>query len=575
MNTFKISENCSIECNGIEMDSETICEQVDCFVSKLNENNINKNQPIMIALDRTPKLVIAILSALEYGCPFLPIDFTMPMDRINYMISDSNVQTIITSEEHVNKFRSKNVVIFDTSGVTGKRISDTDESNEVAYVLYTSGSTGKPKGVEVTRAGLLNFIEGVSELIDFSEGKLIACLTTVSFDIFFLESIMALYKGLTVVLSNEDEQRNPKLIARLITEHNIDMIQMTPSRMQLLLNYDKNFSCLNKVKEIMIGGEPFPLKLLKTLQENTDAKIYNMYGPTETTIWSAISDLTNKDTVDIGTPIKDTRIFIIDENLNVVESGEAGEICISGKGLAKGYINNNEMTEKSFVKLPHDSNMVVYRTGDYGRYMSGGNIECLGRIDNQVKIRGYRIELEEIETVLNSHPTICQSIVTTINVNEQDKALIAFYSGNIEILSDDIRRFILDKLPEYMLPIKYIRVDEFFYTANGKIDRKKLLENYLDQMSIVTEIESNDNSLSLQDKVLKIIRENLDEKLASNITCDTDFSSIGVDSITFIKIIVSLETEFDFEFDDEMLLFTAFPYVKTMVEYVETKVSEH
>ena len=212
---------------------------------------------------------------------------------------------------------------------------------------------------------------------------------------------MALNKGLTVVLADEEEQRNPKLMAKFIQDNAVDIIQMTPSRMQLLLNYDKELICLKSVKEIMIGGEAFPFGLLQTLQEKTTARIYNMYGPTETTIWSTISNLTYKDHIDIGRPIKNTEIYIMDDSLTLLPSGQIGEICIGGKGLAKGYVGRDDLTAEKFIYLPQKPNVRVYRTGDMGRHLPDGDLEYLGRTDNQVKIRGHRVELEEIESHLN------------------------------------------------------------------------------------------------------------------------------------------------------------------------------
>lgn len=162
---------------------------------------------------------------------------------------------------------------------------------------------------------------------------------------------MALYKGLTVILANKEEQRNPKFMAQLIRDNAVDMVQMTPSKMQLLLNHDKELFCLKNVKEIMIGGEPFPISLLHTLQEKTTAKIYNMYGPTETTIWSTVSDLTCRDRIDIGRPIKNTEVYIVNENLSILPVGEVGEICIAGKGLAKGYVGRSDLTKEKFIYL--------------------------------------------------------------------------------------------------------------------------------------------------------------------------------------------------------------------------------
>lgn len=323
------------------------------YMSAYLDNYMTNKNIIAIALNRSPELVIVVFAMLSLNIPFLLIDINMPTERLNKMAREASIDVIVTSHNvDIELKNTKKIFIDDLNIDLRQNKSKSISANETMYVLFTSGSTGTPKGVEITSSGFINFVEGVSEIIDFSPGKRIACLTTVSFDIFFLESIMALQKGLTVVLANEDEQRNPKLMAKLIQYKAVDMVQMTPSRMQLLLNHDKELSCLKNVKEIMIGGEPFPLSLLRELQVKTTAKIYNMYGPTETTIWSTISDLTHKDKIDIGHPIKNTEIYIVDESLYTLPNGQVGEICIAGKGLAKGYIGRNDLTVEKFVSLP-------------------------------------------------------------------------------------------------------------------------------------------------------------------------------------------------------------------------------
>ena len=251
-------------------------------ITKVERKVSLKSSRVALILDRGISLISVIYNCLDKKITYVPIDPNMPDSRISDIINDANVGTVITHQNYLRKLQVDNVICVDVDDIIDFDPTETD--NETAYILFTSGSTGDPKGVEVTREGLFNFIDGISEIIDFSPGKRIACLTTMSFDIFFLESIMALFKGLTIVLANEDEQRNPKLMEKLIQDNAVDMVQMTPSRMQLLLNHDKELTCLKNVKRIMIGGEPFPISLLKTLQEKTNSKIYNMYGPTETTI---------------------------------------------------------------------------------------------------------------------------------------------------------------------------------------------------------------------------------------------------------------------------------------------------
>jgi len=519
----------------------------------------SKIKRVALIMKRSPKLLYLIYYFFKNDITFIPIDADYPVNRVEYILNDSRPDLIL-SDLNINN-----------------RYDKTEEINcaQTAYILYTSGSTGNPKGVVIPKAALFNFIEGISEIIDFTPGKRIACLTTVSFDIFFLESIMALYKGLTVVLANENEQRNPKLMATLIQDYSVDMIQITPSRMQLLLNHDKELSCLKNVKEIMIGGEPFPLNLLRTLKDKTTAKIYNMYGPTETTIWSTVSNLTHKDRIDIGHSIKNTEVYIVNESLSILPNGQAGEICIAGKGLAKKYVGRDKLTADKFVYLPQKPDVRIYRTGDMGCYLPDGNLECLGRTDNQVKIRGHRIELEEIESHLNQVNGINQSVVIALETSETDKILEAFYISDNALDPKDITDYLSAKLPEYMIPAIFKRVQNFIQTANGKIDRKRILECVEIKTDDATPVKSHISELNeVQKKAFIVIVSTLDSRFR-DVTLETTFAGIGVDSITFITIVVALEGAFDFEFDDEMLLITVFPTIKSMIEYVESKLGNY
>ena len=528
------------------------------FVKRHIDNPCNIKT--MLIMRRTPELIFAMCMCLERNNTVIPIDPAYPKKHIDYIIKDSAPDKIISDIDSYNDlFQEKR------SNIT---------QNDVAYILYTSGSTGHPKGVEVTYEALSNFIEGISETIDFSPGKRIACLTTISFDIFFLESIVALNKGLTVVLADEEEQRNPKLMAKFIKDNAVDIIQMTPSRMQLLLNYDKELICLKSVKEIMIGGEAFPFGLLQTLQEKTTARIYNMYGPTETTIWSTISNLTYKDHIDIGRPIKNTEIYIMDDSLTLLPSGQIGEICIGGKGLAKGYVGRDDLTAEKFIYLPQKPNVRVYRTGDMGRHLPDGDLEYLGRTDNQVKIRGHRVELEEIESHLNQIKGIHQAVVIALETNETDKILQAFYTSDATLNQKEITDYLSSKLPEYMIPVRFKRVESFLQTENGKIDRKRVLQcveiktgDDLPEESKLSELNA------VPQKAFGVIKSTLAPK-NEDVTLETSFVEAGVDSITFVNLVVALESEFNFEWDDEMLLITAFSTIRSMVEYVESRVSE-
>lgn len=299
-----------------------------------------------------------------------------------------------------------------------------------------------------------------------------------------------------------------------------------------------------------------------------------MYGPTETTIWSTISNLTYKDHIDIGRPIKNTEIYIMDDSLTLLPSGQIGEICIGGKGLAKGYVGRDDLTAEKFIYLPQKPNVRVYRTGDMGRHLPDGDLEYLGRTDNQVKIRGHRVELEEIESHLNQIKGIHQAVVIALETNETDKILQAFYTSDATLNQKEITDYLSSKLPEYMIPVRFKRVESFLQTENGKIDRKRVLQcveiktgDDLPEESKLSELNA------VPQKAFGVIKSTLAPK-NEDVTLETSFVEAGVDSITFVNLVVALESEFNFEWDDEMLLITAFSTIRSMVEYVDSKISE-
>ena len=568
-----MSKKCSIVFNNEIITYDNLLSRVSLIGSILKNHDTNISN-LGIAIHRSPDLISAIFAAIELKIPFIPIDVNLPIDRLNLLFETANITTII-SENNINlELKDFNKVCnADTNFVMLQKAGVQQQYNDVMYTIFTSGSTGAPKGVEILHESFANLVNGITTSIDFSSLTCMPCFAASSFDMFFLESIVALQEGLKVILANEEERYNPKLMAKLIHNNAVDIIQMTPSRMQMLLNYDKELTCLKNVKVILVGGEPFPANLLKALQKNTTAKIYNMYGPTEATIWSTISDLTHKDCIDIGRPMQNTEVYIVDDNGFIIPDGEEGEIGIAGKGLAKGYVGRDDLTAEKFIFLPQKPEVRVYLTGDMGRYLPDGNLEYLGRKDNQVKICGYRIEPEEIEAYLNQIEGIKQSMVIVVDKNEIGKSLEAFYTSDNNVEIKVISDYLATKLPSYMIPANFKRIKEFFYTRNGKIDRSRVLECVeiepnMEKFPVI----SNDILSDTQRKIFEIILSNFEDRTTTTISLDSSFSNIGFDSVSFIKTIVDLEEALDFEFDDEMLIISKFPTIRSMIEYVETKI---
>ena len=558
-------------------ESREIINLISALNNLIRVSEVQKGDYVGICMNRCPEMVASILSCLQMNITYIPVDTELPLERIRYILKDcrmviSNGCTIEKMKEifsdipvvlNMDAIKEKNCIS------SGSLFSYPWDFSDVAYLIYTSGTTGKPKGVKITRGNLDNFINGFNEVVPITDTDRIICIASICFDIFFVEAILPLIKGATVILADEDTQKNPRLMMKLIAMSRANIIQLTPSKALWLREVDNLFENFKYVKTILIGAEILPRELLLSLQENTCAKIYNVYGPTETTIWACISDLTKSDYVNIGKPIKNLKIFILDEKCNIVKNGEYGQIAISGKGVGAGYYKDLQLTNKKFVFLPAISDEIVYLTGDWGRYLANGNLECIGRIDNQVKINGFRVELEEIESVMMEFKSIYRAVVCKI-----DKCydrLIGFYLSSERVEEDEVRRFLGNKLPGYMIPYKFVHKTEFPMTNSGKIDRNRLVSDFNMEEKETKYISQNKGSSEKNKKIVDIIMENLSDLIDGDSGFTGDLTNIEIDSIKFINLVLALEEEFNIEFEDEMLLVRAFPTVDSMVTYVESK----
>lgn len=537
--------------------------------------DISKDKPVALAMQRTPLLMVTLFALLKRGITFLPVDPSFPTERLQYMLKKAEIDTILSDcERNICEYKTLFLENEDTAyeAFDGLQLScgqENEVNNDVAYILFTSGTTGNPKAVEVFRSGLSNFIEGIMEAVTFEQETRIICITNATFDIFFLESILALKMGMMVVLADEEERKNPRLVKRLIENNDVNTIQCTPSTIRMLAMVDSEYSFLKGVKTLMIGGEPFPPTLLQTLQKVMRGRIYNMYGPTETTIWSTVGNLTTAASVNIGKPIKATEVFIVDANLNRLETGEEGEILIAGKGLAKGYLKDEERTTESFVTIQGETELIrAYRTGDYGYLDRDGNFVCTGRRDSQVKILGHRIELGDVEYNISRINRVENNVVVVDP--DTGNRLICFFIGSVKIDEKKLRYETLKFLPEYMVPSVWICVDELIYTASGKIDRKAMWLHYSEKVK------------EEQDGLASIISEGHDDIVAKILECfsiaegvlneDTELKSLGLDSIEYVSCLIDIEEVFDIEFMDEMLSADYFGTIKDMANYIQSVV---
>jgi iturin family lipopeptide synthetase A len=446
----------------------------------LQKKGAKRGSIVGIMVDRSEEMIIAILGVLKVGGAYLPIDPEYPNQRIEYMLSDSGATLLLSHSHNHNPIQSEALWICVTDEAivfeSIDQLQNVNSPEDVAYLIYTSGSTGNPKGVMIPHRAVQNFMAAMCAEISFEANKTILALTTISFDIFVLETILPLCQGMRVVIADETQQTDVNALYKLIAEHQIDMLQMTPSRLKMLISGDREGSFLTHVKEVMLGGEALPASLLEGIRNIGELKIYNMYGPTETTVWSCVSDLTNKSVIDIGKPVANTRVYIVDEHNQLQPVGVPGELCIAGEGLAKGYHLRQDLTEGKFIPCPFVENEEMYRTGDLAKWTPQGTLEYLGRMDFQVKIRGYRIELEEVEKALLRLDGVREAVVVPCEDESGTPFLCAYVQIVEELDVGKLRVGLSQQLPEYMVPTSYVIMDQLPLTPNGKIDKKALPE---------------------------------------------------------------------------------------------------
>jgi amino acid adenylation domain-containing protein len=523
-------------------------EKANQIAHKLCASGAQPGDVVGLLLSRSHELIVALLGILKAGCAYLPIDPEYPAERIRYVVNNTELNYMLTQPElkGICYQLGSGVQVID---VTDKELNDEPVTNpsiiipphSLAYVIYTSGSTGLPKGVMVTHNNVVNFIYGIIEKIPFKPGDTILCLTTVSFDIFVLETLLPLATGLQIVMASADDQRDAMALECLIAGQKVNMLQMTPSHLRMLLSGGDGETVLKKVKAVMIGGEAFPADLLKELQGVYSGNIYNMYGPTETTVWSTVQNLTGAAIIDIGKPISNTVIRILNDNQQLQPIGIAGELYIGGDGVSKGYWNNEALTQERFIADPYTESAQLYRTGDIARWLPDGNIECLGRADNQVKLRGFRIELGEIESKLAQFEGIEEAVVL-LKVSDGEGYLAGYYRAEETIDAAELREHLLDCLPYYMVPSIYMHLDTFPLTPNGKLDRK----SFPDPESQLSEIDfkspENQTQVTLTELWAEVLK--LD---AQAISINQNFFELGGHSLRAMVLINKLNQLFNIE----------------------------
>lgn len=447
----------------------------------LRTKGVGPDTLVGVCLDRSLSMLIAMLGVLKAGGAYLPIDPAFPRERQAFMLEDAQAPVLLTSSSLSASMPTHSAleIFLDTgwdpiASHSQDNPSNISSSRHLAYVLYTSGSTGRPKGVMITHGNLVNFLESMSIEPGLTAEDTLVAVTTLSFDIAGLELWLPLYVGATVVIASRDVAVDGSRLTTLLRDSNATMMQATPATWNLLLEAGWKGE-LELV--VLCGGEALSRSLVEAILPRCKA-MWNMYGPTETTIWSTVSRVVADREITLGHPIGNTQILVVDKYHQLAPIGVTGELCIGGEGLSRGYLNRPELTSERFIANSFStlSDSRLYKTGDLVRRLLDGSIEYIGRIDNQVKVRGYRIELGEIEVVLGTHPSIQENVVIVREDVAGDRRLVAYVIATMgaQIDPHTLRLWVKERLPDYMVPTAWVQMSRLPLTPNGKIDRNQL-----------------------------------------------------------------------------------------------------
>jgi amino acid adenylation domain-containing protein len=471
----------ALEINDKRFSYAFLSDQADEVAHRLRAKGIGRGDVVAICLKRTENLIIAMLGVMKSGAAYLPLSPGDPALRLGQVIAHATVSCIVTDANSDANLPGGPTPVLkmeslpgddlkeDPSGAIKETWSWAPQADDLAYVIYTSGTTGVPKGVAITHSALANVTADVAHRVAFVENASWLAVTTVSFDIAALELLLPLCYGGKVILATEDQARMGRVLSAILTQKRPSVMQATPITWRILIESGWRGSA---DLTILCGGDRLDRSLANQLVDRC-AALWNMYGPTETTIWSTADRVTpGKETVTIGQPMLNTEVYILDGDGQRKPDGEVGEICIGGAGVARGYVNDPRLTQERFIELQIEGadTVRVYRTGDLGRWNADGKIDFYGRMDHQVKINGFRIELAEIEQAIRGCPGIVDVAVLGVGGTTNQKRLYAFVVAAPQepLTASRLVAHLEQYLPHYMIPERFWSLPQLPATPNGK-----------------------------------------------------------------------------------------------------------
>ncbi len=486
-------------------------------------------------------MVTAMLGVLKAGAAYLPLDPAHPAARLTFALTDSAAGALVTDTRLLSRFPSPpgRVVCVDSADAgdaTDGAPPCAATAEDLAYVIYTSGSTGTPNGVRIGHRAVVNFLTSMARRPGITAEDVLVAVTTYAFDIAVLEIWLPLTSGAQVVLATASETTSGGSLARLLDGSRATLMQATPATWQMLI--DSGWSGRRELVALC-GGEALAPQLAAALLTRVGV-LWNMYGPTETTVWSTLARVEPGQAVTIGRPIANTRVYVLDANLQPVPVGVRGEIYIGGDGLTAGYLNRSELNAQRIVPDPWVPGAFMYRTGDAGRHLSDGRLEHLGRLDHQVKVRGFRIEPGEVETALLTHPSVDAAVVMAREDTPGDRRLVAYVvAASDPPAASDLRSHLRAMLPDHMIPSVFVTIDSLPRTPNGKLDRAALPAPETDGAS--GDAPSSPPRTQVEQRLSEIWARALN---VDRVGVDDNFFDLGGHSLLAVRLRVDVEKDF-------------------------------
>lgn len=558
---MRSAEACAVSYEGSTLSYGALNRQANQLARRLHSLGIGRGSLVGLCFERSPDLVAALLAVQKAGAAYLPLDPGLPAERLEFMLKDSGVSLVLSAGKtsaSLNLPESVHLLDLATEaaaieGLDGSNLPVAAGPKDLAYVIYTSGSLGRPKGVAISHGALSNFLGSMRREPGLSSTDILAAVTTVSFDIAGLELYLPLTVGARIELVPREMAVDGAALGAHLAACGATILQATPVTWRQLV--EAGWRGVPGFRALC-GGETMPEDLADALLQRVEA-LWNLYGPTETTIWSTIERVeAARGPISIGRPIANTQVYILDGSGEPVPIGVPGEIWIGGAGVAIGYHNRPELTAERFIsdRFSAQSGGCLYRTGDLGRWGADGRIHHLGRMDHQVKIRGVRIELGEVEAVLHRHPAVRQSVVVAneTGTGAQNLKLVAYnvYQPGEDLTATEVRRYLRRQLPEATVPSVIVALDAFPLTPNGKVDRSALPDPFKNAGRAAAKPEppapgAETQIAQIWQRILKI----------DQVGAEDNFFELGGHSLLALSVSVAIEKETGRRLDPRALFF--------------------